>query len=134
MSGKSLRGIGSGLAIMSGILMVCLLGWAAMPNFCGSKHSKRKMIVNNLYRINGAKAAWQLEHGLTSSAQLTWEDLQPYLHDPATHHGVLPVAGEVYEINTVDTGPQAVLTRKLENLPRGTIIRLDREAAAYDMP
>jgi len=126
--------MGSGFALMSGILIVCLLGWAAIPNFCGSRHSKRKIIENNLYRINGAKAAWHLEHGQTSSAQLTWDDLQPYLNDLATHPGVVPVAGEVYEINTLDTGPQALLTRKLENLPRGTTIRLDRGAVVYDMP
>ena len=116
------------------MVVVCLLGWAAFPQFCGSRHSKRKMIVNNLYIINGATAAWLAEHQSARSKQLNWEDLRPYLPEVGGSHGVVAAAGEVYEITTADKAPQARLTRKLYELPTGTIIRLDRGAAVYDVP
>ena len=56
---------------------------------------------------------------------MTWEDVVPYLKaDRVFHGGMKSVAGEVYVLKTLTQSPEAVLTRKLADKPKGTVLRL----------
>jgi hypothetical protein len=107
-----------------GFLVLCLfvafLASLAVPNYAGSYHrSKTPVIVNNLQQLDGAVQYWGIEHRQTGAVVVTWENIAPYLKIP-----VKPVAGEVYILKDLMHSPEAVLTRKLDEKPKGTVLRL----------
>jgi len=57
--------------------------------------------------------------GMAGTVVVTWEDVAPYLRNAPK-----PVDGEVYVLKTLTQSPEAVLTRKLGERPKGTILRL----------
>ena len=68
---------------------------------------------------------WGIDHHQTGAVAVTWEDLAPYLKaDRDVHGGMKSVAGEVYMLKTLTQPPEAVLTRKLGDRPKGTVLRL----------
>jgi hypothetical protein len=56
---------------------------------------------------------------MAGTVVVTWEDVAPYLRNAPK-----PVDGEVYVLKTLTQSPDAVLTRKLGERPKGTILRL----------
>ncbi len=101
------------------VLFVAFLAGLPVPNFAGSHHSKTHVIVHNLQQLDGAVQYWGIEHRQTGAVVVTWENIAPYLKTP-----VKPVAGEVYVLKDLMHSPEAVLTRKLDERPTGTVLRL----------
>jgi hypothetical protein len=79
-------------------------------------------ILVNLRQLNAAKQVWADEHGKTGNAVPTRADVAPYLKGEAGW--VRPVGGEQYTLNSLTQSPQAVLTHKVRNWPKGTTLRL----------
>jgi hypothetical protein len=118
------------------VLIIGLLVAIAIPNYVYSGPGKISVIVNNLRQIDGAKAEWAIEHGITNATQLnrelTSKDLAPYLFGGLTRKEIVdPICGELYFIRRMDESSEAKLTRDLREhgwhsnwkLPKGTIIR-----------
>ena len=106
-------------------LFVAFLASFAVPNFPGPRTSKTHAIESNLRQLDGAVAYWGIEHHQTGAIAVTWEDVAPYLRaDRDFHGGMKSVAGEVYVLKTLTQPPEAVLTRKLGDRPKGTVLRL----------
>ena len=123
---------GSWVTIMAVGLGLCLIAWIAIPNFAGSRWSKRTGIINNLRQIDAAKDMWRWEHRATTSGEIAWQQLEPYLRrSPYAGELVPSVAGEIYRLNPLGIGPEAQLTRRVEVWPKGTIIRLDPGQGSY---
>jgi hypothetical protein len=114
----------------------------AVPNFicqfsyydknAPSSPIKRSRIFHNLYNIDLSKQFWAREHilGFTNEEQmlqltnlLTEEDLSRYMMSNPNDKSVFPpIAGEIYTINPLNKPPEARLTRKVETLPKDTIL------------
>jgi hypothetical protein len=106
-------------------LCVAFLAAIAVPNRPGSRTSKTHAIESNLRQLDGAVQMWGFEHQKTGAVAVTWEDVAPYLKtDRDVHGGMKSVAGEVYVLKTLTQPPEAVLTRKLGDRPKGTVLRL----------
>ena len=106
-------------------LFVAFLASIAVPNRPGSRTSKIHAIVSNLQQLEGAVQMWGIDHHQTGAVAVTWEDVAPYLRaDRDVHGGMKSVAGEVYVLKTLTQPPEAVLTRKLDERPKGTVLRL----------
>lgn len=116
----------------------------AVPNFiyqfsnydknAPSSPTKQSRIFFNLYNIDVCKQSWAREHiGFTNEEQmlqltnlLTEEDLRIYMiPNPNDKRVFPPIAGEIYTINPLNKPPEARLTRKVEKLPKDTILTLD---------
>jgi hypothetical protein len=110
-----------------GIIAFVLLGIVfagfVLPQYrLGWHRSERNDICNNLRQLQGAKEQWALEHGKTGDVMVTREDVTPYLR---VHDGWVPIiVGEQYTLNSLTQSAQAVLTHKVRNMPKGTILRL----------
>jgi len=105
-------------------LFVAFLIAIAMPNCVHSEPSKTRAIQNNLRQLDGATQLWALDHHQTGAVVPTWEDIAPYLKrasDPRVR--VKPVAGEVYVLKVLTQSPEAVLTRQVDGMPKGTVLR-----------
>jgi hypothetical protein len=87
-----------------------------LPNFIGSGTTRTNGIINNLRNLRGAMEQWALDHGRTGDAPVTREDLVSYLR-----RRLHAVAGERYSVKSLAAPVQAVLTRKLEGRPPGTM-------------
>ena len=74
-------------------------------------------MLNNLRKIEGAKDLWAAKHGTPENAAVSAGDLAPFL---PVDFWSKTVAGERYLINRHAVPPEAVLTRKVEDLPAGT--------------
>ena len=110
---------------MALVLFVAFLATIAVPNRPGSRTSKTHAIESNLRQLDGAVAYWGIEHHQTGAVAVTWKDVALYLKaDPDVHGGMKSVAGEVYVLKTLTQSPEAVLTRKLADKPKGTVLRL----------
>ena len=97
----------------------------AVANSPGPRRSKIHAIVSNLQQLEGAVQMWGIDHHQTGAVAVTWEDLAPYLKaDRNVHGGMKSEAGEVYVLKTLTQSPEAVLTRKLGDWPKGTVLRL----------
>jgi hypothetical protein len=106
-------------------LFVAFLAAIAVPNRPGSRTSKTHAIESNLRQLDGAVQMWGFEHQKTGAVAVTLEDVAPYLRaDRDVHGGMKSVAGEVYVLKTLTQPPEAVLTRKLGDRPKGTVLRL----------
>ena len=107
-------------------LFVAFLASIAVPNLPGSRTSKIHAIVSNLQQLEGAVEMWGIDHHQTGAVAVTWEDVAPYLGaDRAVRSRIKSVAGEVYVLKTLTQPPEAVLTRKLGDRPKGTVVRLE---------
>jgi len=107
------------------VILVALLASIAVPNFAGSHRSKTNEIVNNLRQLDGAVQQWGRDHQKTGAVAVAWADVAPYLKASPEVRGVMKsVAGEVYVLKDLTHPPEAVLTRKLGERPKGTILRL----------
>jgi hypothetical protein len=105
-------------------LLFALLIAIAVPNFPGPRRSKTNEIINNLRQLDGAVQQWGLDHHQTGVVAVTWGDLAPYLKDRCDQHGwVKSVDGEVYVLKGLAQSPEVVLTRKLGDRPKGTVLR-----------
>jgi hypothetical protein len=89
--------------------------------------SKVRDIFNRLRQIDGAKQQWAYEHNQTNDVVVTKEDLATLFRGWSDKRypdaWFKPLAGELYTINTLCKSPEAVLTRKVERLPKGTVLR-----------
>jgi hypothetical protein len=99
-------------------LFVAFLASLAVPNFVSHGPSKANVIINNLRQLDGAVQRWGLDHQKTGAVVVTWGDIAPYIK------AMKPVDGEVYVLKDLDHSPEAVLTRKLGERPKGTVLRL----------
>jgi hypothetical protein len=124
-----------------------LLAVIIPANFVGNGGLKANAIINNLRYIDYAKQQWAFEHGITNADQtahftrpLSWKDLAPYLlQNPNvlsqkhfdSNGIVLPIAGEIYTINSLNKPPEAKLIRKVEFLSKGTIVPDSEKAYIY---
>jgi hypothetical protein len=81
-------------------------------------------ILNNLRKIEGAKELYAQKHAEPRTAELTPQDLEPFLP-----HGFWErtVAGERYIIHSCGVPPEAVLTRGIQDLPAGTKLRFGND-------
>ena len=106
-------------------LFVAFLASLAVPNYVGGGPSKTSIIFSHLQQLDGAVQMWGIDHHQTGAVAVTWEDVAPYLKtDRDVHGGMKSVAGEVYVLKTLTQPPEAVLTRKLGDRPKGTVLRL----------
>jgi len=106
-------------------LFVAFLAYLAVPNFVGRGPSQPNAIMNNLRQLDGAVQQWGLDHHQTGAVAVTWGDIAPYLGDRCDQHGwVKFVDGEVYVLKGLARSPEVVLTRKLGDRPKGTVLRL----------
>jgi hypothetical protein len=90
------------LLAVSAVVPIGILSAIAIPNFVKSRQTAQKnTCLNNLRRIDGAKAQWALENKKTDTDTPTRADLKPYL-------GQFPVcpSGGSYTINPVSTRPE----------------------------
>ena len=111
-------------------LFVALLATFAVPNYVGGGHSKTVGIEHNLRQLDGAVQQWGIDHHQTGAVVVTWENVAPYLKAaPEVHSGMKPVDGEVYVVKDLMHSPEAVLTRKLGERPKGTVLRLGTNGA-----
>ena len=107
------------------VLFVAFLASIAVPNYPQRRTSKTHAIESNLRQLDGAVQYWGIQHHQTGAVVVTWEDVAPYLKAQAdVHGGMKSVAGEVYVLKTLTQSPEAVLTRKLGEKPKGTVLRL----------
>ena len=107
-------------------LCVAFLAAIAVANSPGPRTSKIHAIVSNLQQLEGAVQMWGIDHHQTGAVAVTWEDVAPYLRaDPHVQGGMKSEAGEVYVLKTLTQPPEAVLTRKLGDRPKGTVVRLE---------
>jgi len=113
-------------AILLATAFACALAWYALvPNFVDGKTSALNPIMNNLRQLSGAAEQWALDTQHTGSDIVTRQDVAPYLK----HGWVQPAAGEEYRLRTVGESPEAVLQRKVQQYPSGTILRLGSNTA-----
>ena len=106
-------------------LGVAFLAAIAVPNFVSRGSNKTNVIISNLQQLEGAVQMWGFEHQKTGAVVVTWEDVAPYLRaERDVHGGMKSVASEVYVLKTLTQPPEAVLTRKLDERPKGTVLRL----------
>jgi hypothetical protein len=104
---------------------MAFLASLAVPNFVGGGPSKTVVIVSKLQQLEGAIQMWGIDRHQTGAVVVTWEDVAPYLRaDRDVHGGMKSAAGEVYVLKTLTQPPEAVLTRKLGDWPKGTVLRL----------
>ena len=104
------------------LLFVAFLASLAVPNFVGgphSHHSKTGAINSNLQQLEGAVQMWGIDHHQTGAVVVTWGDVAPYLRN-----ALKPVDREVYVLKGLTQSPEVVLTRKLGDWPKGTVLRL----------
>jgi hypothetical protein len=125
------------LAAVFGIVILAVL--ITTPNYVRSGPSKRSYILNLLRQIDSAKQQWAFENGITDAAAtnlLTEQILATYLKPSCFDRKgrFISKFGEKYTINALNRSPEAELTRQLENLPEGTIIRLGEKGEAYVLP
>jgi hypothetical protein len=102
------------------LIVVVFLRVIVAPTFVGSHRSKRNTIFANLKQLQGAKEHWAFEQNRTGNVEVTKENL----HDYFKGGWVKPVIGERYVLNTLSNMTEAVLTRRLDEFPKGTILRL----------
>ena len=96
----------------------------AIPNCARiSPHSKLNPIYNNLRQLDGAKQQWAIENKVTGMVQISEKDIFPYLGRGLHDFKEITVANERYTINSLGVSPEVYLTKKIEHLPRGTVIR-----------
>lgn len=137
--------------ILQAVLLVGIIGLLlllAIPNFVGSRTSKLNGIINALRQLDSAKEQWALERGITNSAASkivpTIEEIVPYLGGP-TRDRTGPLGfdrqghqymhyGESYVINALSESPEAVLTKQMEEWPKGARIRLNNGRAEIMLP
>ncbi len=111
------------MRILEIVLLVTLLSAVLFPPNSSATRtvSFQNTVINNLRQIDGAKDQWALEKRHPGSVKVTLEDLAPYLRGGL----VQPVRGEKYLLTTVEEAPQAILTRKVDGYPIGTLVKLD---------
>ncbi|MEO6183356.1 MAG: hypothetical protein ABIP71_09705 [Verrucomicrobiota bacterium] len=106
------------------LFVVGLFAFLAIPNCARiSPRSKLLPIYNNLRQLDGAKQQWSLENGATGIVQLSEQNIAPYLKRGLKDFKSFSTAGERYIINSLGTSPEAYLTKRVEGLPKGTVIR-----------
>ena len=109
-----------------GIVFVLLVACAAVmclliPNFVREPNtSDFNKILNRLRAIDAAKIQWGAAHPDVKVAELSQQDLSPYL---TTDFWKAPVAGEVYLIHSLAEPSEAQLTRKVEWIPESWKLR-----------
>jgi hypothetical protein len=104
-----------GAIIIGGILAVVLA-----PNLYTGGTTLPRGIVNNLRLLEGAMQSLALDHGYTTAATATTNDLAPYIKDG----GVRPVDDEEYALRAFPQSPEARLTHAIGAYRKGTLIRL----------
>jgi hypothetical protein len=130
-SRKSNVSFGTALVV---IALFCLGASIVLPTLVGGGPAKVPMIVNNLKQIDLAKEIWASDHKITNAVQVTNKDLAAYLRPVDGSNLVRPVDDERYVINPVGAPPEALLTRQLGKLPKGTIIRLGSNGVQKILP
>jgi hypothetical protein len=86
--------------------------------------SARNAIIANLKQIEGAKEIWMIETKSSSSAIPRSKELAQYLHGKRMPP---PVADEIYVPGALNEPAQAVIVKKIDKYPRGTIIRMNEK-------
>jgi hypothetical protein len=107
--------------LVVGLVVTCLIFPRGARR--GNKGPVVGQILVNLSSIQQAKELWASEHGRTGAVMVTEQDLARYLHDfpDCLRH----VVGERYRLNALSDSPEAELTRKWGNCPKGTLFRLN---------
>jgi hypothetical protein len=77
-------------------------------------------ILNNLRTIEAAKAQWVTFHPGVKDANLSPQDLSPYLR---TNFWKETVAGEIYLIHGIDEPPEAQMITQVQWIPKGAKLR-----------
>ena len=100
------------IEIMIVVAIIGLLASIAIPNYVKSRGDAQRVgCISNLEKIDGAKAAWSLEHGGASSTTPQLGDIQPYLgrgklgtapHCPADSSATFASS---YAINDLESPP-----------------------------
>jgi hypothetical protein len=87
-------------------------------------------ILNNLRKIEGAKELWMAQHAGLGDVELTDQDLASFLPQDFWKK---PIAGERYIISRPNVPPEAVLTRSVQDLPRGTRLRFGNDGKVEEI-
>jgi hypothetical protein len=135
--------------LLTVVLLMAILGLfiaIAIPNFVGGGPSKLSSVINMLRQIDGAKAYWALQHGLTNNVvsfrELTQKDIAAlFIHGDNQDHidrfgfgfdknGYIKSGdGVVFQINPLGVSPEAIFLRVFKQapipLPEGSIMKLD---------
>lgn len=107
-------GSASGFTLVEIMIVLCLialLAIVAIPNFVEARQAaQRKVCINNLRQIDGAKEIWALENKASTGAKPRPVDLQPYIR--GLRFPTCP-GGGTYTINNVGAAPRCSLGVKL---------------------
>ena len=101
--------------------LLVLLLWSRFDG--GRPHDPKNYIINNLRQIEGAKQQWALENNVTGNVQVTEQNVGPYLGRGTNIGWVVPFAEERYVLKLLEESPEAHLTKKIKEMPKGTVIR-----------
>jgi hypothetical protein len=110
------------LAIGFVLLLICavVLGVVIQSGFLCHCTDSADAILNNLRQIDGAKAQWVVDHPGVKVAELSQQDLSPYLK---VDFWKRPVAGEIYLIHGPSEPTEAQMTKKVEWIAEGMKLR-----------
>lgn len=115
------------MKVTNALLILLVLGFLyflLIPRFDGRiTPNPKNYIINNLRQIEGAKRQWAIENNVTGNVQVTEQNVGFYLGRGTNSRWVSSVAEERYVLKLLDESPEAHLTKKIADMPKGTIIR-----------